>query len=129
MWSKKYSLRKAAEVYNVPKSTLSDYVQKLKRGEEIKVTLKRGRFNPTFNEEYEESLAAHMADMSNRCMPLTRKEFLKLAFDRAEQFKLDHRFNRDKKLAGKHFYYDFIKRHPNAATMRAKSRRRKSEKN
>lgn len=83
--SKKNSVRKASEVYNIPKSTLFDYVKKLQRGREIALPLKKGRFNPTFTEEYEEALIAHVVDMSNRCMPLNRKEFLKLAFDLAEQ--------------------------------------------
>lgn len=119
--SNQFSLRKSSKVYNVPKSTLSDYIQKLKRGGEIKLPLKRGRFDPTFNEEYEETLVAHLVDMSNRCMPLTRKEFLKLAYDLAEKLKLDHRFNRTKKAAGKHFYYDFIKRHPELSLRKPES--------
>lgn len=119
--SKKFSLRKSAEVYKLPKSTLFDYVKKLRGGGEIKLPLRRGRFVPTFTEEYEEALTKHVVDMSNRCMPLTRKEFLKLAFQLAEQFKLKHRFNMAKKSAGKHFYYDFIKRHPDLSLRRPES--------
>ena len=119
--SKKFSLRKSSEVYNIPKSTVFDYIQKLKRGGEIKLPLKKGRFDPTFTEEYAEALVAHVVDMSNRCMPLTRKEFLKLAFDLAEKLKLNHRFNMAKKSAGKHFYYDFLKRHPDLSLRRPES--------
>lgn len=54
-------------------------------------------------------------------MPLTRKEFLKLSFDLAEQLKLNHRFNMIKKTAGKHFYYNFIKRHPDLSLRRPES--------
>ena len=45
-------------------------------------------------------------------MPLTRKEFLKLAFVSAEELKLPHRFNKNKQIAEKDFYYSFVKRHP-----------------
>lgn len=45
-------------------------------------------------------------------MPLSKKEFLKLAYELAVKLKLPHRFNNEKKLAGKHFYDDFMKRHP-----------------
>lgn len=119
--SKTFSLRKSSEIYNVPKSTLFDYIKKLKQGGEIKLPLKKGRFDPTFTEEYEEALITHVVDMSNRCMPLTRKEFLKLSFDLAEQSKLNHRFNMIKKSAGKHFYYDFVKRHPELSLRRPES--------
>ncbi|KAJ4437763.1 hypothetical protein ANN_13701 [Periplaneta americana] len=48
-------------------------------------------------------------------MPLSKKEFLKLAYDLAEELKLPHRLNKTKKLAGKDFYYGFLKRHPEIA--------------
>lgn len=52
----------------------------------------------------EEALVAHVVNMFNGCMPLTRKYFSKLAFDLDEQIKLVHRFNRDEKSVGKYFY-------------------------
>jgi hypothetical protein len=39
-----------------------------------------------------------MVDMAYRCMPLTKKNILKLAFDLVEELKLDHRFHQIKKL-------------------------------
>lgn len=51
--------------------------------------------------------------MTSRCLPLTKKEFLQLAYDLAVELKLPHRFNTEKQTAGKHFYYDFMTRHPN----------------
>ncbi|XP_066600972.1 uncharacterized protein [Prorops nasuta] len=119
--SRELSLRKSSIIYNIPKSTLHDYIKTLKRGEEIKLLVKRGRFEPTFNEKFEQALVEHVVDMSNRCMPLTRKEFLKLAFDLAENLKLDHRFNKTTKSAGQHFYYDFIKRHPEISLRKPES--------
>ena len=41
-----------------------------------------------------------------------KKEFLTLAFDLANSIKIPHRFNKEKATAGKHFYYDFMQRHP-----------------
>ncbi|XP_037293571.1 uncharacterized protein LOC119189035 [Manduca sexta] len=72
---------------------------------------KLGRFTNTFSAEYEQVLVDHIKDLSNRCMPLMKKEFLKLAYDLAEVMKIPHRFNKEKASAGKHFYYDFMKRH------------------
>nr|XP_022913979.1 uncharacterized protein LOC111424602 [Onthophagus taurus] len=71
-----------------------------------------GRFTNTFLPEYKQILVEHVKDLSNRCLPLVKKEFLKLAFDLAEALKIPHRFNKEKGVAGKHFYYDFMQKHP-----------------
>ncbi|KAJ4438061.1 hypothetical protein ANN_14000 [Periplaneta americana] len=63
----------------------------------------------------------HIKDLDNRMMPLTKKEFLKLAFDLAETLRIPHRFNKEKKRAGKDFYYNFLKRHPNLSLRTAES--------
>lgn len=110
--SRKMTCREAAVKYAVPKSTLFDRLKIMKSGGECTLKPKLGRFDNTFSKEYENALADHVIDLSNRCMPLTRKEFLKLAYQLGESLNLNHRFNKEKKSAGKHFYYDFLKRHP-----------------
>ncbi|PSN41272.1 hypothetical protein C0J52_14336 [Blattella germanica] len=45
-------------------------------------------------------------------MPLSRKEFLKLAFQLAEELKLPHCFNNNNEMAGKAFYNGFMARFP-----------------
>ncbi|KAJ4427599.1 hypothetical protein ANN_25247 [Periplaneta americana] len=107
------SIRKAAEMYKIPKSTLIDRVSAVKRGKEITFTPALGRFKPMFNAEFEGVLLDHVKDLSDRLLPLTRKEFLNLAFQLAETLKIPDQFNRDKKTAGKQFYYDSMNRHPN----------------
>lgn len=109
--SQEMSVRQAAMVYQVPKSTLQDKLKALKRGDEVSMKPKLGRFTNTFSEQYEQVLVEHVKDLSNRCMPLMKKEFLKLAYDLAEEMKIPHRFNKEKGSAGKHFYYDFMRRH------------------
>ena len=96
----KYSLRKAAERYEVPKSTLHDRIKALNSGQEINLVPKLGRFENTFSEDYLEELYNHVKDLDNRLMPLTKQEFLKLAFEFAERLNLPHRFNKEKKIAG-----------------------------
>lgn len=110
--SKELSLRDASSRYNIAKSTLHDKTSALNRGEEVTLQPKVGRFTNTFSPEYEQVLVDHVKDLSNRCLPLMKKEFLKLAFDLAESMKIPHRFNKEKGTAGKHFYYDFMQRHP-----------------
>lgn len=109
--SKKLSVRQAAMQYNIPKSTIHDRIKALNRGEEVSMKPKLGRFTSAFSAEYELVLKDHIKDLSNRCMPFMKNEFLKLAYDIAEFMKIPHRFNIEKGCAGKHFYYDFMKRH------------------
>ena len=54
-------------------------------------------------------------------MPLNKNEFLKLAFQFPEHMKLNHQFNKMKGMAGKDFYYAFMKRHPDLSLRSAES--------
>ena len=45
-------------------------------------------------------------------MPLTRSEFLRFAYDLAQKSSIDHRFNKEKRVAGKDFFLAFKKRNP-----------------
>lgn len=110
--AKEMTIREAAIAYGIPKSTLHDKTTSIKSGKETLLEPKLGRFASTFPDAYEEELVAHITDLANRCMPLSRKEFLKLAFDLAQHLKVPHQFNLSKGTAGKHFYYNFMSRHP-----------------
>lgn len=115
------AIRDAAKRYGVPKSTLADKVKHLKNNEETQLIPSLGRYRCTFPANYEQELVNHMRDLDSRLMPLTKKEFLKLAFDVAERLKIPHRFNREKKTAGKDFYYTFLQRHPELSLRNAES--------
>lgn len=115
------SLREAARRYSVPKSTLADKIKHLQNEEEIELIPNLGRYRCTFPANFEQQLVNHMRDLDSRLMPLTKKEFLKLAFDLAERLQIPHRFNREKKSAGKDFYYTFLKRHPELSLRNAES--------
>ncbi|KAJ4446144.1 hypothetical protein ANN_12837 [Periplaneta americana] len=99
----KISIREAVRMYGVPKSSLHDRINKIKKGNEANVPPKLGRFELTFSETYEEELLAHIRQLDGMFMPLSKKEFLKLAYDLAVELRLPHRFNKTKKLAGKDF--------------------------
>lgn len=109
---KEISVRVAAEKYNVPRTTLRRKIRILGTQPEVEMKPQLGNFKPTFKEEYENQLVKHMKDLDARLMPLSRSEFLKLSFDLAGSLKLPHRFNTEKKMAGKDFYSAFMKRHP-----------------
>jgi hypothetical protein len=54
-------------------------------------------------------------------MPLTRSEFLRLAYDLAEKRYIDHRFNKEKRTAEKDFFLAFKKRNPDLALRNPKA--------
>lgn len=118
---KKMSLREAASRYGIPTTTLYDKLKLIREGKEVELKPVLGRFTKTFSSEYENVLVSHVKDLADRCMPLTKKEFLKLAFDLAVHLKIPHRFNVQKEAAGKHFYYEFMKRHPDLSLRTAES--------
>ncbi|CAG5036361.1 unnamed protein product [Parnassius apollo] len=109
----KLSVRQAADRFDVPRSSLHDRLKVLKSGKEVAFYPKLGRFETTFSENFSMQLYEHVKELDNRLMPLSRKEFLKLAFDLAENLKIPHRFNKEKGVAGKDFFYSFRKKYPN----------------
>lgn len=108
----KLSVRQAADRYDVPRSSLHDRMKALKSGTDIAFQPKLGRVESIFSENLSLKVYEHVKELDNRLMPLTRNEFLKLAFDLAEILKLSHRFNKEKGMAGKDFFYSFNKKYP-----------------
>ena len=105
----------AAERYEVPRTSLQDRVKAVKQGQQIILKPIQGRFQQTFTPEYERQLCRHVTELDNRLMPLTRSEFLRFAHDLAEKSSIDHRFNKEKRMAGKDFFVAFKKRNPDSA--------------
>ncbi|KAJ4442421.1 hypothetical protein ANN_04007 [Periplaneta americana] len=103
------SIRRAADYFQLPKSSLQDKVTGIKGGKECNFQPKLGRFETTFNNSYESQLAQHIKDLDDRLMGLSKKEFLKLAFDLAENLRIEHK---EKKSARMDFYKLFISRFP-----------------
>ncbi|KYN17212.1 hypothetical protein ALC57_10504, partial [Trachymyrmex cornetzi] len=98
------SIRKTSERYAIPKSTLFDNVKIIKRGGEASLCSKLG-FKKTFDEIYKISLKEHFVNLSNRCMPLTRKEFLKLEKNVKLKKSIEKlSFNKHENLRGKKTY-------------------------
>jgi hypothetical protein len=105
----------AAKRYKVPRTSLQDHVKAVKQGQKVILKPILGHFQQTFTPEYERQLCQHVTDLDNRLMPLTRSEFLHLGYDLAEKSNIDHRFNKEKRMAGKDFFLAFKKRNPDLA--------------
>lgn len=95
----------ACRRYNIPKPTLRRHLKGLNK------TTKFGRPND-MTAEMEEELAQHIMNLESSFFGLTITELRKLAYELAEKYQLPHRFNKDKKIAGKKWFYRFMKQHP-----------------
>lgn len=71
-----------------------------------------GRFKTVFSRDQEKELVSHIIHMEERLFGFSINDFRALAFDLAERNNLDNNFNKDKKRAGKCWYYSFLKRNP-----------------
>ena len=117
---KNSSVRKISEACNVPRSTLQDKIYNIKQGLKVSMSSKLGGFECTFTDAYGKKLVDYMIDLDNRLMPLSRKQFLKLAFNLAESLKIPHKFSKTRQ-AGKDFYYGFVRRHPELSLRKPES--------
>lgn len=113
--------RAAASNYNVPRTSLQRRIKSVLGNEQTDMKPQLGYFKPTFEGNYEQILVEHLRDLDSRLMPLAKLEFLKLAYDLAENLEIPHRFNKEKKIAGKDFYISFMKRHPELAYRKPQS--------
>jgi hypothetical protein len=62
-------------------------------------------------EEIEEELKNHILKLEETLFGITPLELRSLAYQVAERNCVAHRFNKDKKIAGKKWHYAFMKRH------------------
>lgn len=104
--TKKLTLGKAAEAFNIPKTTIFDYLKK-----KVIKQPRSGR-KPLFTDDQETQLVDYIIKCSKLYYGLTIKKIRQIAYQYAEKNKLPHKFDRVKQLAGKDWYYNFMKRHP-----------------
>lgn len=108
--SNQYGLNECARVYNIPKTTLYRHVKCLNKIANNAV--KKFGKPTTLPEQIEEELVSHILKLEELMFGLTINDIRKLAFDIAQRNQLAHVFNCEKELAGKKWYYRFMKRHP-----------------
>ena len=104
--SGKLSLRQAATAYEIPLTTLHRHFN----GNVKKAPGVIGRFQLTFSDGFELELKEHLLNMSGRFYGLSAKDVRRLAFDLAEQLGLQHPFNKDSKMAGEDWLFNFLRR-------------------
>lgn len=104
-----YGLNKSAQIYNVPKATLKRHAD----GKNGHVNLAKSFGRPAvFNANMEQQLVNHLLHLESLFFGFTINDIRKLAFDIAEKYSLTHNFNKQNKIAGKKWFYGFMKRNP-----------------
>jgi len=104
-----YGLNKSAQIYNVPKATLKRHAD----GNYVHVNLAKSFGRPAvFDSNMEQQLVNHLLHLESLFFGVTIMDIRKLAFDIAENISLIHNCNKEKKTAGKKWFYGFMKRNP-----------------
>ena len=102
-------LNECSRIYHVPKATIKRHADKKNV---IRNEVKALGKQPTFSVHMEKILTEHILKLEECFFGLTIREIRKLAFDIAEKQALPHSFNKDKKIAGKKWFYAFMRRNP-----------------
>ncbi|KAH9628457.1 hypothetical protein HF086_005910 [Spodoptera exigua] len=106
------SKRREAELLEVPEATLR---KRLKRDD---VATSLGRYRATFTPEVEENLIEHIKKLDEMFYGMTLKKMRSTVYEYAERNNYTHHFNRETKMAGKHWVRDFMKRHADRISLR-----------
>lgn len=105
--------------YHVPKATLKRHLENKNKIANDK-TKALGR--PTdFSQEIENLLVKHIVKFEERMFGLTITDIRRLAYDLAEDNHISHRFNTEKRMAGKKWFYGFMRRHPQLSVRQPES--------
>ena len=109
---KEMSIRKAAVVFAVPKDSLHRRIKgalkSIPSDKPYKKFLSPRR--NVLSEEQEKELANYIREMDMSFYGLSINEIRRVVFDYAEQNKIKHPFNKEKKMAGRDFVNSFLKR-------------------
>lgn len=101
------------EKYGIPRATLFDQVKKVS----VSTMPKRGK-KSVFNECQEKELVEFILKSCKAFFGITIPTLRKIAFDFAAANKIANDFNKDTKMAGIDWYYNFMARHPNISLRR-----------
>ncbi|KAL0829651.1 hypothetical protein ABMA28_003157 [Loxostege sticticalis] len=106
--NKELSLNKISKTCSVPKPTILRHIKKKNK---IAVDTKIQKGRPViFDVETENKLAEHILNLETHMFGLTINDIRRLAFEIAEIHNIQNNFNKEKRMAGKAWFYKFLKR-------------------
>lgn len=117
---KKMGFLKASKSFNVPKSTLEDYVKNKEKDVEELCKIPLGR-RCVLGAELEEELVLYCQRMEERFFGVTERDLKQLAFQLAVKYNIEHPFPLAKSAAGEKWIRNFLKRHPNLSMRKPQS--------
>nr|CAI5850855.1 unnamed protein product [Callosobruchus analis] len=97
--------------YTIPKPTFRRHLLSLNKNANENI-IQKGRMT-IFNKNVEHQLEQHILNLEARLFGVTITDVRRLAFQIAEQNNIRHNFNKETGMAGKAWYYAFMKRHKN----------------
>ncbi|CAH2090234.1 unnamed protein product [Euphydryas editha] len=106
------STYKAAERYKVPRRTIRNHLQTAS----LKKSLGR---KPLLNDEQEAELVSRIMGFAAIGLPVTPLILRRLVFKFCEKNNIKHPFNQQAKVAGKDWFKNFMKRHPDISRRKA----------
>ncbi|XP_057672915.1 uncharacterized protein LOC130904268 [Diorhabda carinulata] len=111
--NKKMGVNEASRLYEIPSRTLRRHILKGWRSKQ-----RIGRPSE-LGYENELKLVAHIKKLESIGFPLEPSRLQSIAYDFAENLRLPHRFNNEKKSAGWDWFQGFMKRHPDLSERKA----------
>ena len=109
--NKEMGLLKASKIFQVPRSTLKDYVKKPEDELQKLLDVPLGR-RPVLPPDVEDQLVEYCLQMDKTYYGLTTKDVKRMAFQLAIRNNLRHPFSENTKSAGRKWLRLFFKRHP-----------------
>ncbi|CAG9564861.1 unnamed protein product [Danaus chrysippus] len=104
--------KKAVKLFNVPRTTLKDYVKKSDKPTEDIVSGKMGR-KPVLSPALEEELVNYCLQMENNYYGVTASDLRRMAFQLAIRKNIPRPLSRTKNKADKNWMKLFMAHHPN----------------
>jgi molybdenum-dependent DNA-binding transcriptional regulator ModE len=101
-------IRRAGRQFGIPYGSLQTRIKKIEGRNDSPRMGRRSIFSP----EQESSIAEHLKLLSKMFYGLTAKELRRVVFEYAEKNNIKNSFNKNTRLAGKDWYYDFLQRNP-----------------
>lgn len=105
-----YGFNECCRRFGIPKPTFRRHLKDMIK-RPLSSAKKTGALR-TLSNDVEDELVQHLLNLEAVFFGLNITDVRRLAFQIAEQNCISHRFNRNTKMAGKKWFYSFMKRHP-----------------
>jgi DDE superfamily endonuclease/helix-turn-helix, Psq domain len=118
-----FTIRAAARAYQIPRSTLQQYVNSNTRKHQLSAEHSPGKVGryPVLGKDFEKELCEHAKQLSDLYFGITKEQMCKLAYELAWKNGIRHVFNVDKQSAGDDWFQGFIERNPTISLRKPES--------